>query len=80
MFSVGDWATVGGFDESLMYSVDWSFSLRIHAAIGWTRIDEVLAIAAEYPDGHTQRADFRRKCLDNAMVSRWARKHERDAA
>ena len=80
LFSADDWAKVGGFDESLMYSVDWSFSLRLHAAVGWTRIDAVLLVGAEYPDGHTAKADFRRKCYDNAMVSRWARAHERDVA
>jgi len=72
---------VGGFDESLQYSVDWKFSLQIAHTCGWLYVPEMLGEAGEHPGGHTDRARtgalWKKKCYDAAMVSRWARKHER---
>ena len=78
MFSIQEYYSVGGFDETLVHSVDWSFALRISEHVGWTMIDDVLMVGAEYPGGHTARANAERRALDNAIVSRMARRYDLD--
>lgn len=63
---------IGGWDESLSYSVDWAFALAIEKHVGWAYLPGVLGRSAEYPGGHTDRAHRDDKHRDHARVSRWA--------
>lgn len=50
------WLEVGKHDESLMYSADWDFSMKVQYRIGWHMHDEPTCDAGMYVGGHSDRA------------------------
>lgn len=71
------WIAVQGYDETLTYCSDWDFHVRVHAAVGWVKVPQLLCVANEYADGLTARADKgeRRRC--QARVANRAREMRR---
>lgn len=74
------WERAGRYDESLRYSDDWDFAVRVEATSGWTYYPEVTAIATQWPGGTSDVVDpekLRRKVADRALVSRRSRNLDR---
>lgn len=55
-FSRTIWKRVKGFDETLMYCIDWDFSSKVHSVTAWVYLPGIEGTAAEWPGGHTDRA------------------------
>jgi glycosyltransferase involved in cell wall biosynthesis len=68
---------IGGFDESLRYSVDWQFALAVEAIVGWEYVPKILATTGEFVGGHTDTADLKHKDRDHTQVATWAIAHRK---
>lgn len=55
------WEQVGGFDTSMRWCEDWVFSMKVQAAIGWRIFSEVTGTAGEFPGGHSDVTNDRKR-------------------
>ncbi len=53
VFERSVWEEVGGFDDSVRWTDDWRFAVKVQFLVGWSEFAEVAGEHGMYPGGHS---------------------------